>query len=39
MLETLGITLGAIVGVLALAAFAVMIWANARVDGARPSRR
>jgi len=39
VLETLEITLGAIVGVLALAAFAVMIWANARVDGARPSRR
>ena len=39
VLETLEITLGAIVAVLALAAFAVMIWANARVDGARPSRR
>ena len=33
MLEALEITFGATVAVLALAAFAVMIWANLRIDG------
>ncbi len=33
VLESLEIAFGAVVAVLALAVFAVMIWANRRVDG------
>jgi hypothetical protein len=39
VLEALQITFGATVAVLALATFAVMIWANLRIDGPRLTRR